>query len=271
MVDGSEVATCLSALLATGRYPRGSPPGQVLRRARAERVHLLVADSVARAAEGEPPFPPDEIARLAGEMRAAAVDDVARTREMVRMAAALEAAGCRPIVFKGAALAHTHYRQPWLRPRLDVDVLVVEGGQEPASRALHDLGYERPPFVSGRLVMYQEPFVRAEAGGLEHVVDLHWRVANPQAVSRVLAHAELYLRWAGPGFAFYGLGISLYFASQGAGQVLGPVLGGVLSEISLAAPAFGAGVLSLGSGGSASSSSGSPAAAAVRWTTYCWQ
>ena len=45
---------------------------------------------------------------------------------------------------------------------------------------------------------------------------------------QVLAHAELYLRWAGPGFAFYGLGITLYFASQGAGQVLGPVLGATM-------------------------------------------
>ena len=116
------------------------------------------------------------------------MDDVARTRELVRVAGALEDAGCQPIVFKGAALAHTHYRQPWLRPRLDIDVLVAERGREPASRALRGLGYERLPFVSGRLVMYQEPLVRAEAGGLEHVVDLHWRVANPQAVSRVLSH-----------------------------------------------------------------------------------
>ena len=44
----------------------------------------------------------------------------------------------------------------------------------------------------------------------------------------VLAQAEAYLRWAGPGFAFYGLGITLYFASQGAGQVLGPVLGATM-------------------------------------------
>jgi putative MATE family efflux protein len=44
----------------------------------------------------------------------------------------------------------------------------------------------------------------------------------------VLAQAELYLRWAGPGFAFYGFGITLYFASQGAGQVLGPVLGATM-------------------------------------------
>ena len=141
------------------------------------------------------PFPPEEIARLTGETRAAAVDDVARTRELVRVAGALEDAGCQPIVFKGAALAHTHYRRPWLRPRLDLDVLVAERGREPASRALRGLGYERLPFVSGRLVMYQEPLVRAEAGGLEHVVDLHWRVANPQAgVACALARGDRALR-----------------------------------------------------------------------------
>jgi Na+-driven multidrug efflux pump len=36
--------------------------------------------------------------------------------------------------------------------------------------------------------------------------------------------AGLYLRLAGPAFAFVGLGMALYFASQGSGKVLGPVL-----------------------------------------------
>jgi Na+-driven multidrug efflux pump len=40
----------------------------------------------------------------------------------------------------------------------------------------------------------------------------------------VLAAARQYLQWAGPGFAFFGLGLCLYFASQGAGRILGPVL-----------------------------------------------
>jgi putative MATE family efflux protein len=44
----------------------------------------------------------------------------------------------------------------------------------------------------------------------------------------VLESARIYLVWSGLGFAFYGLGLSLYFASQGAGKVLGPVLAGVL-------------------------------------------
>jgi Na+-driven multidrug efflux pump len=42
------------------------------------------------------------------------------------------------------------------------------------------------------------------------------------------AAANLYLRLAGPGFAFVGLGQSLYFASQGSGRVLAPVLAGTV-------------------------------------------
>ena len=41
----------------------------------------------------------------------------------------------------------------------------------------------------------------------------------------VAAYAQQFLRYAGPGFAFYGFALTLYFASQGAGRVLGVVLG----------------------------------------------
>ena len=39
----------------------------------------------------------------------------------------------------------------------------------------------------------------------------------------VLQQARSYLRCAGPGFPFLGLGLTLYFAAQGAGKVLAPV------------------------------------------------
>lgn len=42
----------------------------------------------------------------------------------------------------------------------------------------------------------------------------------------VLGFARHYLVTAGPAFGFFGLGLTLYFASQGAGQVIGPVLAG---------------------------------------------
>ena len=44
----------------------------------------------------------------------------------------------------------------------------------------------------------------------------------------VLAYARQYLVTAGPAFPFFGLGLTLYFASQGAGQVIGPVLAGTV-------------------------------------------
>jgi putative MATE family efflux protein len=44
----------------------------------------------------------------------------------------------------------------------------------------------------------------------------------------VLQHARSYLRIAGPAFPFFGLGLTLYFASQGAAAVLGPVLAGTV-------------------------------------------
>lgn len=44
----------------------------------------------------------------------------------------------------------------------------------------------------------------------------------------VLASARSYLVWSGPGYGFFGLGLCLYFAAQGAGRMLGPVLAGTM-------------------------------------------
>ena len=44
----------------------------------------------------------------------------------------------------------------------------------------------------------------------------------------VLASAASYFLWAGPFYAFFGLGLSLYFSSLGAGKAVGPVIAGTL-------------------------------------------
>jgi MATE family, multidrug efflux pump len=44
----------------------------------------------------------------------------------------------------------------------------------------------------------------------------------------VTAAAYSYFAWAGPGFGFFGMGVCLYFASQGAAKVGGPVLAGTI-------------------------------------------
>ncbi len=44
----------------------------------------------------------------------------------------------------------------------------------------------------------------------------------------VLAYARQFLQIAGPAFPFFGLGMTLYFASQGSGKMLGPVIAGTV-------------------------------------------
>ena len=55
----------------------------------------------------------------------------------------------------------------------------------------------------------------------------------------VLGFARQYLVTAGPAFAFFGLGLTLYFASQGAGQVIGPVLAGTARLLLVAGAGYG--------------------------------
>jgi putative MATE family efflux protein len=54
----------------------------------------------------------------------------------------------------------------------------------------------------------------------------------------VLGYAQQYLVTAGPAFPFFGLGLTLYFASQGAGQVIGPVLAGTVRLVVVAGAGY---------------------------------
>ena len=64
----------------------------------------------------------------------------------------------------------------------------------------------------------------------------------------VLEHARQYLRIAGPAFPLFGLGLTLYFASQGSGRVLGPVLASTVRLVLVA----GVGALLSANGSTAS-------------------
>ena len=47
----------------------------------------------------------------------------------------------------------------------------------------------------------------------------------------MLATGATYLRFAGPGYGFFGLGLALYFASQGAGRLGWPLFAGFLRMV----------------------------------------
>ena len=120
--------------------------------------------------------------------------DAVRVRELVAVLQACEGAEAVPVVFKGAALAHTHYGESWHRPRYDADLLIAAEHRERVFAILRRLGYERRTMISGDLVMYQAPFERVDHLGIEHALDIHWRLANPQLVAEALTHDELVAR-----------------------------------------------------------------------------
>jgi len=133
--------------------------------------------------------------QLLQEVRDQSVVDSIRNEEAARVIAGLAGVdGAMPVLFKGAALAHSHYPESWLRPRLDTDVLLSPASVRDAFEVLRSLGYRQAIATSGELVSYQASFERPDRFGVTHHFDVHWRVANWQVVADVLSHEEIAAR-----------------------------------------------------------------------------
>lgn len=117
--------------------------------------------------------------------------ELIRTRELNRVIDGLAECGVEVLVLKGAALAHSLYSSPSMRPRADTDLLIPEDCRETVDHTLAGLGYEKPNATSGMLVTYQRGYVHCDRLGIEHVLDIHWRISNSQQFSRVLDYQTL--------------------------------------------------------------------------------
>ena len=123
--------------------------------------------------------------------------EMLRGREIGRVCAALDARDVRALLVKGAALAYSLYPEPWLRPRIDTDILVAHESLGAADRVLRGLGYHAAPAMStGEFVSHQIAYEHRDAHGLSHVIDLHWKTVNPQALADALPFELL---WADAG------------------------------------------------------------------------
>ncbi|MBN8892086.1 MAG: MATE family efflux transporter, partial [Rhodospirillales bacterium] len=71
-------------------------------------------------------------------------------------------------------------------------------------------------------------FVVTEAVGLAAAIWPYAWLGLFARDPRMLETGAAYLRAVGPAYGFFGLGLSLYFASQGAGRLLWPLLAGFL-------------------------------------------
>ena len=102
-------------------------------------------------------------------------------RNRARVCTALDARGLQALLVKGAALAYSLYDEPWLRPRVDTDILVAHDSFGAADRVLRGLGYSPAAGVStGEFVSHQVGLRAPRRHGVSHVIDLHWKTVNPQ-------------------------------------------------------------------------------------------
>lgn len=131
---------------------------------------------------------------LTGEARRAAVTDLVQEAELRRVLAALIAQGVHPLLLKGTPLAYTHYPAPALRPRADIDLLIPHEQLEGVATALETLGYTRLNAICGELVSRQNTFLRFGDRGVQHLLDVHWKISNAPMFADTLGYAELAAR-----------------------------------------------------------------------------
>lgn len=157
--------------------------------ASAHDVLPLVADRLALA-----PGLPDDLRELfLEELHRITAVDLATEAELRRLHVAFADRGVPLLLVKGSHLAYSHYARPELRARIDSDLLIAMEQREVADDIfLARLGYEAPAKLSGDLTATQKQYVKQEHGATVHIVDLHWRLASPQAFAHVLSFEELY-------------------------------------------------------------------------------
>jgi hypothetical protein len=140
-----------------------------------------------------PGAPESLVAALESRARMAMAWDLLEQRELSSMLRAVSAAGVRALLIKGTALAYSVYGAPWHRPRMDTDVLVSPEEVAAAGRALSEAGYQRSnAMTSGEFVSHQASFERVDPTGVSHVIDLHWKIVNPQMLADSLPFDELW-------------------------------------------------------------------------------
>jgi hypothetical protein len=113
-----------------------------------------------------------------------------RQRELMLVIARLADAQVDALVFKGAALAHTVYAKPYLRPSIDIDLLVRRSEVDRATRVLAAMGYTAALSAAREPAHMQKTF-RRQAGQIKHVIDLHWAISNRPLFGAMFSFEEL--------------------------------------------------------------------------------
>ena len=169
------------------------PPEAFLRSCEQQGLTGLVyARTVERSAGGD--WPAAALAGLADAVRARTAQDLLRRAEVTRVLDALATAGLPVVLLKGTPLAYSVYPTPAARPRTDTDFLIPYEQVDRLKQAMTGLGYEAPLFCSGDLLFCQFPLQRADAFGVVHRFDCHWRISTQSVFADVLTFDDVAAR-----------------------------------------------------------------------------
>jgi Uncharacterised nucleotidyltransferase len=163
------------------------PAETVCRHAELHGILPLIADRL----KDETAVPAPLRSMLSERARHEIGADLVRESALKQLLLDLGRVGVTPLLMKGAQLAYTHYPRPDLRPRADTDILIRESDRAPVDAALTGLGYQPLGQTSGKLVSYQTSYLKGRPGAAFHIVDVHWKVANPQVFADVLSYDEM--------------------------------------------------------------------------------
>ena len=163
-------------------WPYGDDPAAATRFLQVASRHGVQALLHQRLRRGEvwPSWPAKVRDTLSGARAAEITREHLRHGELLTVLEAMARRGLSPLLLKGAALAHTHYVTPELRRRGDTDMLIRPRERIVAREVLRDLGYQPLNLTSGSFVSYQFSVSKVDALGLQHAVDVHWRLSNRQ-------------------------------------------------------------------------------------------
>jgi hypothetical protein len=182
----------LNAIDALAAALRGEPAtgipvsDHLVEIAQTQGVEALLARAPAAASAS-----PAAASRLKGLLAGYEVLLAVRNGELARVLEHLASGGVSPVLIKGTHLAHTIYASHVLRPREDTDLVIAEDERAVTAAVLERAGYRRKVHVSGALILGQFHFQRTDGLGIVHALDVHWRLAAPLVLRRVLPAAAL--------------------------------------------------------------------------------
>jgi hypothetical protein len=169
----------------------GQDPDSLLERA---ALHGVIGLLSFLASAGRVRLPEPLATRAASHARATAALEAIRGRETRSILRVLADDGIESLILKGAALAHTIYPQPWIRERIDTDILVRPGDAKRTMELLRSLGYAAYAGLPASSVVTQASFHRRAPPGYDNVVDLHWAIKNSGVLSDTIQVDDCFSR-----------------------------------------------------------------------------